>query len=84
MPHISCKLSEHWIVIDISSVQTRFIISTLVLNISLCVIMSSTYYSTVHAGDYKREYPSAKLIAPKEAIENSSRGDKEVKFDGGD
>jgi len=35
----------------------------------------------MHAGDYKREYPSAKLIAPKEAIER--HGDDDLKFDGG-
>jgi hypothetical protein len=32
-------------------------------------------------GDYKKEYPNAKLIAPKEAIER--HGDKDLKFDGG-
>jgi len=34
----------------------------------------------IRAGDYKKEYPNAKLIAPKEAIER--HGDKDLKFDG--
>jgi hypothetical protein len=53
-----------------------------VLNIFPRVI-TTTYHLIVRVGDYKREYPSAKLIAPKEAIENSKQGDKEIKFDGG-
>lgn len=35
----------------------------------------------IHTGDYKREYPNAKLIAPKDAIER--HGDNTLKFDGG-
>lgn len=35
----------------------------------------------IHTGDYKREYPSAKLIAPKEAIER--HGESDLNFDGG-
>jgi hypothetical protein len=35
----------------------------------------------IPTGDYKREYPDAKLIAPKEAIER--HGDESLEFDGG-
>jgi len=43
-------------------------------------IMGADAVHHLYLGDYKREYPNAKLIAPRDAIER--HGDNTLKFDG--
>ncbi|KAF8237359.1 hypothetical protein L208DRAFT_1356278 [Tricholoma matsutake] len=47
---------------------------------SVQYIMGADAVHHLYLGDYKREYPSAKLIAPKEAIER--HGESDLNFDG--
>lgn len=63
--------------IDISSEQ---MLSTTCSSASRW-IASLGHRLMIFAGDFKKAYPSAKLIAPKDAI--TRHGDKDLKFDGG-
>lgn len=40
-------------------------------------------FVTMYIDQYKKEYPTAKLIAPSEAISNVSKAGKDISFDGG-
>jgi len=51
--------------------------SSLVCGLLIC---QRIYLDVFFAGDYKKAYPNAKLIAPKDAIER--HGDPDLKFDG--